>query len=323
MTAKRPALEIGVGLWTMQSTYVQPKPAGALYREAATEARRAEELGFDSVWLGEHHLSYDGFCPSLLPAAASILARTERIAVGTGILVLPFHTAQRVAEGCAALETLAPGRFRAGLGLGYREVEFAAAGLSVAQRVGLLDERLGALLAPPLRDRLGATQVWLGTGSVAGAARAARHGASVLVQPATGRRRLSEMYGTWQGQTPGAAAGQPARFGAMADVWVEDDERQLEWVTARVRETWRQYSNFWCDDPVTEQDRREMLVEQMSGTAVLGSPAKVTDHLAGLIELGVDSLVLRIRFDGLDGRVLDRCLERLSAEVLPQLRMGR
>jgi alkanesulfonate monooxygenase SsuD/methylene tetrahydromethanopterin reductase-like flavin-dependent oxidoreductase (luciferase family) len=319
--APGPELEIGVGFWSMQSTYMRPRPPAYLYREAAAEARRAEELGFDAMWIGEHHLSYDGYCPSLLPAAATFLSATTRIMVGTGVLVLPFHPAARVAEGCAALQSLAPGRLRTAMGIGYRDVEFAAAGLEVRQRARLTDERLAELLRSPLRERFGDTELWFGTGNEAGVARAARHGASVLLQPAIGRRRIPELRARWDEARPPLTAGaRPPRFGVLREVWLEDDPRRLEWIRARLYEMWRHYSNFWVTDPLSEQERREVLAEQMSRTALFGSPAEVTDRLGALIEAGVDTLALRVRFDGVSGPALERCLERLAGEVLPHLR---
>lgn len=318
--ANRPALEVGVGFWSMQSTYMRPRPPAFLYREAAAEARRAEELGFDAIWIGEHHLSYDGYCPSLLPAAASFLAATSRIMVGTGVLVLPFHPAARVAEGCAALQALAPGRLRTAMGIGYREVEFAAAGLEVRQRARLMDDRLAQLRQSPLRERFGDTELWFGTGHAAGVARAARHGASVLLQPAIGRRRIPELRAGWEAGRPAQAGPRPPRFGVMREVWVEDDPRRLAWIRSRLYEMWRHYSNFWVADPLSERARREELAEQMSRTAVFGSPAEVIDRLAALVEAGVDTLALRVRFDGVGGPPFERCLERLADEVLPQLR---
>lgn len=319
----QPPLEIGVGFWSMQSTYMRPRPPAQLYREAAAEARRAEDLGFDAVWMGEHHLSYDGYCPSLLPAAAGFLAATSRVIVGTGVLVLPFHPARRVAEGCAALQALGPGRVRTAMGVGYRDVEFAAAGLDVRSRGRLMDERLAELLAPPLSERFGATELWFGTGNEAGVTRAARHNASVLLQPGIGRRRIPELRAAWEDRRrPDGwrTSGPVPRFGVMREVWVEDDARRLEWIRARLFEMWRHYSNFWVDDPVAEQDRREELAEQMSRTALFASSAEVTDRLGALVEAGVDTLALRVRFDGVSGPALDRCLERLATEVVPALR---
>ena len=50
----------------MASTYMDSPFYGDLYREMIDHAVRAEQLGFDSFWLGEHHFSYDGYCPANL-----------------------------------------------------------------------------------------------------------------------------------------------------------------------------------------------------------------------------------------------------------------
>ena len=82
-------LEMGVGFYSMQSSYMRPRRHSYVYDEAAREARLAEELGFDVFWMGEHHHAYDGYCPSLMPAAAFLAAQTSRIIVATGVLIVP------------------------------------------------------------------------------------------------------------------------------------------------------------------------------------------------------------------------------------------
>lgn len=314
-----PEIEVGVGFWSMQSTYMRPRRPSALYREAVGEARRLEELGFDTLWMGEHHLSYDGYCPSPLPAAAMFLVSTRHLRVATGVLVLPFHSAERVAEGSAALQALGPGRFRLGVGLGYRELEYSAAGLAVAQRARLMEERLTALTSPPLAERLGPTDLWIGTGSEAGVVRAARHGCSVLLQATVHQRKLAGLRAQWETELV-PRPGQIPRFGVMREVWVDENPDRLEWARGRLFEMWRHYSNFWVDDPVRERARREELAAQMARVAVFGSPDAVAEQLVGLIEAGADTLALRVRFDGVGGEALERCLELLAAKVLPRLR---
>lgn len=90
----------------------------------------AEEFGLDGVWLAEHHFRSD-VCPSILPVAAHVAARTKRIRIGLGILVLPFYDPLRLAEDVAVVDILSQGRINVGMGRGYNTMEFN--GFSVSQ----------------------------------------------------------------------------------------------------------------------------------------------------------------------------------------------
>lgn len=321
-TGNRAPLEIGLGFWSMQSTYMRPIPRSRVYDEAGKEAQLVEELGFDTLWLGEHHMSYDGYCPSLFPAAAGLLSATSTLRIASGVLVLPLHPAPRVAEGCAALNSLAPGRFRLAVGIGYRPVEFAAAGVALSDRAALTDERLKHLRGPDLAERTGPTDLWVGTGVSGGVARAGRFGASVLLMPTVTSRRVAALREEWTAalaQAPTATPGPPRRLGVMRECWVDTDPATVEWARGRLIEMWRHYSNFWVDDPVAQRDKRDELAEQMGRQALFGSPDEVVDRLGRLIAAGADTIALRVRFDGVSGDALRRCLHLIADRVLPQL----
>jgi alkanesulfonate monooxygenase SsuD/methylene tetrahydromethanopterin reductase-like flavin-dependent oxidoreductase (luciferase family) len=118
------------------------RPYPALYREFIEQTVLAEELGYDAIWLTEHHFDVDGWSPSLLPLAAGIATRTTRIRIGTFILILPFQHALRVAEDAATVDILSNGRFDLGVGKGYRLNEFKSFGVPREQRDALLEEGL-------------------------------------------------------------------------------------------------------------------------------------------------------------------------------------
>jgi alkanesulfonate monooxygenase SsuD/methylene tetrahydromethanopterin reductase-like flavin-dependent oxidoreductase (luciferase family) len=61
------------------------RPYPELYREYIEQTVSAEELGYDTIWLTEHHFDDDGWSPSLLPLAAGVATRTSRIRIGTFI----------------------------------------------------------------------------------------------------------------------------------------------------------------------------------------------------------------------------------------------
>ena len=87
------------------------------FHELMEQIEFAEELGYDSVWLTEHHFGEYGRAavPALAGAAA---ARTSRIRISTAVVVLPFHHPIRVAEDWATLDHLSNGRVDVGIGRG-------------------------------------------------------------------------------------------------------------------------------------------------------------------------------------------------------------
>ena len=82
------------------------RPFPELYADLMAQVRYAELLGYDNVWLTEHHFCEDGHAPSILPLAAAVAARTRTIRIGTGVLLLPLHNAVRVAEDGATIDIL-------------------------------------------------------------------------------------------------------------------------------------------------------------------------------------------------------------------------
>ena len=76
-----------LGSWTEPEVGVHSR----IFDEMVEQAEYAEELGFDSVWIAEHHSSRYGICPSLMPLPTHIAGRTRKIRIGDGVNVLPFH----------------------------------------------------------------------------------------------------------------------------------------------------------------------------------------------------------------------------------------
>ena len=82
--ARAQGVRFGVGLWCLQSTTLTPRGHVRAYREFLDDVRLADELGYHSLWLSEHHFYYDGYCPALLTAAAAALAVSTRCTSAPG-----------------------------------------------------------------------------------------------------------------------------------------------------------------------------------------------------------------------------------------------
>ena len=124
-----------------------PIEGGHYYREALEEVTRAEELGFDSVWMEEHHSVTDHYWPSPLPVLAGFATRTTRMRLGTDILVAPFYHPVRLAEDAAMLDVMSGGRFVLGIAIGYKPDEFALYGADLEKRGARFEEQLAIMQA--------------------------------------------------------------------------------------------------------------------------------------------------------------------------------
>ena len=134
-------MTVNFGLWyDFRNPQQWHRPFGEMYRNYLDQIVHAEQSGFDSVWLTEHHFAEDGYTPSPLVLAGAIGERTERMRIGTNLIVLPLHDPIRIAEDAATLSLLTGGRFDLGVGIGYKEEEFAAFGRELKFRPSMIED---------------------------------------------------------------------------------------------------------------------------------------------------------------------------------------
>lgn len=111
-----------------------------VYDEELGLALAAEALGFDSVWPVEHHFTDYSFCPDNVVLLANLAARTKRIGLGTGAVILPWNHPVRVAEKISMLDYLAGGRLLFGMGRGLARREYEGLGVDMNEARDRFDE---------------------------------------------------------------------------------------------------------------------------------------------------------------------------------------
>ncbi|RYF97399.1 MAG: LLM class flavin-dependent oxidoreductase, partial [Chitinophagaceae bacterium] len=115
------------------------RPWAQFYAEMLDFIVEAETLGFEGIWLPEHHNAEDGFMPSPMTVLAAVAARTSRVKIGAAVALAPLHHPVRFAEDCAILDILSNGRLEMAIAVGYRRRETDAMGVPFEARGGRTD----------------------------------------------------------------------------------------------------------------------------------------------------------------------------------------
>jgi alkanesulfonate monooxygenase SsuD/methylene tetrahydromethanopterin reductase-like flavin-dependent oxidoreductase (luciferase family) len=122
--------------------------AGAeVYRREIEQMQLAEELGFEGVWIGEHHFSPYGTCGSAIALSSYVAGRTSRIRIGQAVNVLPFAHPVRLAEDAAMVDILSGGRLNFGVGRGYSALEYGGLGISMDESRARFNESIDIIQA--------------------------------------------------------------------------------------------------------------------------------------------------------------------------------
>ncbi|MBJ7464789.1 MAG: LLM class flavin-dependent oxidoreductase [Mycolicibacterium sp.] len=262
-------------------------------RQSAT----AEELGYADLWVTEHHFIDFGINPSALTTAGFLLGRTQRIRVGTAVVLSPLRHPVELAERAALLDQLSGGRFDLGLGRGgYRrdfdilEVDFARwddEPLASAQRLlHLWAGAPGAINIQPPPHTQPHPPLLLATSSTAGVEFAARNQLALqhyFATPVPQRLAVEAAYREFQGETP-------AHLHTLI-VIVDGTAGRRDQLAAALRRSFRAGEHPHVPQAVNRHigpDGRPAdsaaMAEQVAANAIIGSPAQVVDELGAFID---------------------------------------
>ena len=342
-------MRLGYGLLSAQRHPDEARDWAALYREAVDYGVLADTAGLDSFWTSEHHFVDDGYMSAQLPVLAAIAARTERIRLGTGVLLAPMFDPLRLAEDAATVDLISGGRLILGLGIGWRDEEFEGFDVDVRQRGRRLDGTIAVLRqawgdglvtgdgvafrypepglnVTPKPGRGAATPIWIGAGA----------------EPAVRRAgRVADGY-LGSGASPAALAERAAWIRDEAEI-IGRDPATIEIAIHRTAFPWRgpdawdrvaeaaRYMTWKYEDMSAARgsiDRRRppamdaATAEGLRSRTLVGTPEQVADGVrAYAATLGsTGSFVFRGHFPGLDPAVQREAFDTLVEEVVPLLR---
>jgi probable F420-dependent oxidoreductase len=317
-----------------------PIEGGHYYRDALEEVTRAEELGFDSVWMEEHHSVTDHYWPSPLPVLAGFATRTTRMRLGTDILVAPFYHPVRLAEDAAMLDVMSGGRFVLGIAIGYKPDEFALYGAELEKRGARFEEQLAIMKALWTQESMSHQgsyykvsgrlepkyitrphpPVWIGGWGDVTLRRAATLADNWIPGPTADLARL--LAGKQQFLANRKAAGRTepiTEWPLTRDVIIADTDREArELAEKHIMISYRkEYAGGWRH-PFIDASIATDLDGLMKNRFLIGGPEQVIRALRPFVsEYGVTHLICRVFFPGMPHRHIMRELELLAKEVLP------
>ena len=343
-------LHLDVGLLTAQRLDGSDQPWADLYADTLAIAEEAERLGFDGVWVSEHHFTDDGYMSAVLPVLAAIAARTERVALGTNVALAPLYHPLRLAEDAAAVDLISGGRLLLGLAIGYRDAEFDAVGVAKRGAGGPARRVCRACAARRGRETPSTTtgRSSRHAGSPSGRCRRDRRRsgwAAGSTRPSNGRRRSPTATSRRSAcsTTPAGGSRSSTRrpTGPVADplpvataTWLSLDRGDglSPAVERGVRHLYTNYEQWYSSS--SDGGGGRAVGEMIAGLAgfatgeappgvVTGSAQEVVDVLAPLAEIGRERtyrMALRVHYPGMDrAEVLDH-LAALAEDVAPSLR---
>ena len=282
------------------------RPYAQLYAENLEQIAWAEQLGYESVWLSEHHVTDEGYLPSVFPMLAAVAARTERMRLGTSILLGPFQHPIRFAEDVAVIDQLSGGRLEIGIGLGYREREFELLDVPIGERARRSEALVevarrvwadGTVTPPPLQQP--EPPFWIGGATAAAARRAARLGCRFMPDAYV----ATEVLDLYRSLSDGEVAVNPSVY--VGD-WEEVGEQFLY--------QYNRYREWGGGQPL---ERPEQLPRDRY---LVGTPEEVADGIRAIVErTRCDRLFFWARPPGLSIELANRSLERFAQEVIPRV----
>ena len=297
----------------------------------------AESLGFHGIALVEHHFMGTGQVSSALSLLAFLAAKTKRIRLGTGVVVLPWHNPVLLAEQIATIDQLSHGRFDFGMGRGYRPNEFAGFCMTPAEAAARYEETYAFLkrawltrepfqhrgqfwsfdnvvIDPPVVQQPH-PPMWVGAASRESIVRAGREGINLLLDQIGTVDVVAERIATYRSAVEGrGAVFDPGTIGVTRALHIVSNDR--EWheaheTRAKLLEHLRKQSGQAASPRIEKLKTFSDSSFTIDEAALIGYPHEVAERVQKLKDAGAEYLLLA------DISGSRTSLRTFAAEVMP------
>ena len=320
-------------------------PAAQLYRDTIEEAKLAEDIGFISLTIPEHHFINYLVHPSPLLTAVRVAAETRRIPLISAVLVLPFYDIRRLAGEIAQADCLTEGRLQLGVGRGAFRYEFDRFNVPVEESRERFDDALNLLIAllteeevswnskyykfDPLTITPRPVQkpyppIWIAAVTEGAIAGSVRRGFNVMTTPL---RDPFEAAGKQARAFTGALPpGNPKnqRLSMLRMGFVTRNEAETRDKLQLSLENHQRFVNVY-ETPGSVKGGAIVPIavsetlDDLRRSLIIGSAQECVDKLSHYAQLGIDDIQVNMNFGASHGDVM-QALERFAADVMPHFR---
>lgn len=298
----------------------------------------ADELGYESIFLVEHHFTGNSQVSASLNLLSFLAARTRRMRLGTAVVVLPWHNPVLLAEQVATADLLSGGRVDFGVGKGYRDNEFESFCIPKAEATERFDECMEILrkawttpgrwshhgkhwnfeniVVEPRPVQTPHPPFWMGAGSPEGVARAGAEGFNLLLDQLAPIELIIERVAIYRAALE--AAGQRfdgMRVGVTRALQIVRSEEERQKAFALRRKTLAAIGGL-ARGPGAERYRNPASFADADiaseNAALIGTPDEIIRQLKQLQSGGVDYVLL------IDASGNTRTLRNFADEIMPE-----
>jgi alkanesulfonate monooxygenase SsuD/methylene tetrahydromethanopterin reductase-like flavin-dependent oxidoreductase (luciferase family) len=320
------------------------EPSAERIRELLEQVKLARDLGFDGISASQHYLAapFQYFQP--IPLLARIAAESGEMMLITNILLLPLYNPVDLAEQLATLDIICNGRLVCGVGLGYRDVEYAVFGVERASRVSRFEEAFTLLKRLWIEDevsfegqhfRLDRARmtlkpvqrphppIWIAASSSAGIKRAARLGDAWTIAGHATLGTLKQQVQFYRETLRRLGKPFPKDFPLCKELFVAPDRRTARREAQPYLEAkYRAYSQWGQDRELPATETFAVPFETLvQDRFILGDPydciAQIRAHQE---QLGITHMKFRVHWPGMPHELVMRTIRLLGEQVLPAFR---
>ncbi len=336
---------IRVGLYA-PSQHPKSKDAATGLAEQIRLVHKARDEGWDSLWKGQHFLTDSSSQLSTIVLLTRLAVEAGDMDIGVGLLLLPLLNPVEVAEHAASLDVVTGGRLILGLGIGYRDVEYAAfgvpktdaakrfsanfrivrdllAGRSVVADVPWCNLRSAELSVRPQQSPV---PLWMGANSDAAVRRTARMADAWLINPHAPLPTITRQQEIYFDERRRHGLPDPEAIPVMREVFCAARSQDAHELAERyLGSKYRAYAAWGQDEVLPDNDSfGAPFADLADHRFIVGNPEEcLKSLLAWRDSTGANHFLFRIHWSGMPIETAEAALELLSREVLPELRRAR